>query len=492
MLRSTIFVFCLTSLVYCESKFRLGRSKGGNLGGPGGYDGEILPQAQWFKQKLDHYSLSDMRYWKQRYYVNDSFYDFNSQGPVFLMIGGEGPADARWMVKGAWIDYAKKFGALCINLEHRYYGESRPTNDKSIKNLQYLSSSQALADLAYFITAMTEKYRLREDVKWIAFGGSYPGSLAAWLRLKYPHLVHAAVSSSGPLLAKINFLEYFEVVVNALREKTGGEECVLELKDAHNQILKLMNDNPETIEKEFRVCKPFSKASTNDIKNFYNAIADDFADLVQYNEDNRISADEKYKNLTINTVCDMLTASGDVPAYKKLAAFNSIILDKSNQTCMDYSYENMIKDLRNVTWSLDGGRQWMYQTCTEFGFYQTSSGEVEVFGNQFTLDFFVQQCQDVFGKKYNEDFINNAVEWTNSYYGQLDIAVSRVVFVHGSVDPWHALGVTSTKDDDSPAIFIHGTAHCANMYPPSENDLEELTEARVEIEQYLAKWITGD
>lgn len=52
----------------------------------------------------------------------------------------------------------------------------------------------------------------------------------------------------------------------------------------------------------------------------------------------------------------MLTASGDVPAYKKLAAFNSIILDKSNQTCLDYSYENMIKELKNFTWSSSGGK----------------------------------------------------------------------------------------------------------------------------------------
>lgn len=43
------------------------------------------------------------------------------------MIGGEGPADARWMVKGAWIEYAIIFNALCIQLEHRYYGESHPT-----------------------------------------------------------------------------------------------------------------------------------------------------------------------------------------------------------------------------------------------------------------------------------------------------------------------------------------------------------------------------
>lgn len=75
----------------------------------------------------------------------------------------------------------------------------------SSKNLVYLSSEQALADLAEFIVHIKPIYKIPPTAKWVAFGGSYPGSLAAWLRMKYPHLIHAAVSSSGPLLAKIDF-----------------------------------------------------------------------------------------------------------------------------------------------------------------------------------------------------------------------------------------------------------------------------------------------
>ena len=44
----------------------------------------------------------------------------------------------------------------------------------SVKNLAYLSSEQALADLANFVTAMNEQRNLT-NAKWIAFGGSYPG-----------------------------------------------------------------------------------------------------------------------------------------------------------------------------------------------------------------------------------------------------------------------------------------------------------------------------
>lgn len=71
--------------------------------------------------------------------------------------------------------------------------------------MRYLSTSQALADLATVIISMNKKHELPENTKWIVFGGSYAGNLAAWMRLKYPHLVHGAVASSAPVLAQFNF-----------------------------------------------------------------------------------------------------------------------------------------------------------------------------------------------------------------------------------------------------------------------------------------------
>lgn len=44
------------------------------------------------------------------------------------------------------------------------------------------------------------------------------------------------------------------------------------------------------------------------------------------------------------------------------------------------------------------GRQWTYQTCTEFGFYQTSNQDDQLFGNKFPVDFFVDMCSDIYGK----------------------------------------------------------------------------------------------
>ena len=120
-------------------------------------------------------------------------------------------------------------------LEHRYYGESVPVEDYSTPNLQWLSSAQALADLASFVGAMRERHGLHSSYnRWVTFGGSYPGMLAAWARLEYPHLVHAAVSSSAPVHAVANFQVRVRIPQTdwlsrpALRVHAHGSSCAAE------------------------------------------------------------------------------------------------------------------------------------------------------------------------------------------------------------------------------------------------------------------------
>lgn len=57
--------------------------------------------------------------------------------------------------------------------------------DLSVDNLRFLSSEQALADLASFRTFLATSRNLTDN-KWIAFGGSYPG------RYKFVHRLVAA------------------------------------------------------------------------------------------------------------------------------------------------------------------------------------------------------------------------------------------------------------------------------------------------------------
>jgi hypothetical protein len=103
-----------------------------------------------------------------------------------------------------------------------------------VENLQYLTIEQALADLASFRTYIHGKFSLKDSNKWVAFGGSYPGVLAALLRLKYSNLIHAAVSSSPPLQRGLDFYKYNQIVDDVI--ETHSPECIQEIQHAHTVI----------------------------------------------------------------------------------------------------------------------------------------------------------------------------------------------------------------------------------------------------------------
>jgi hypothetical protein len=71
---------------------------------------------------------------------------------------------------------------------------------------------------------------------------------------------------------------------------------------------------------------------------------------------------------------------------QRLVNINNMLLDAYSQQCLDAGYMSMIKQLRNISWSGpagEGGRQWTYQTCVEFGFFQSSNDSQQPFGNNF-------------------------------------------------------------------------------------------------------------
>ena len=137
---------------------------------------------------------------------------------------------------------------------YRYYGSSHPTESLETDNLRYLSSEQALGDIAVFHDYIVKKYQLTENNKWISFGGSYSGALSAWLRIKYPHLIAGAIASSAPVQPELNFVEYLEVVQASLATSKQGDECPNAIRAATGKLDSMLNDSSQlsTVESLFK------------------------------------------------------------------------------------------------------------------------------------------------------------------------------------------------------------------------------------------------
>eukprot|EP00850_Spirogloea_muscicola_P022003 SM000272S10270 [mRNA] locus=s272:55512:56801:+ [translate_table: standard] len=177
-----------------------------------------------FRQTVDHFAPAATAFFKQRYF--ESLAHFREpDGPIFLIVCGE------YVCPGIQNDYtvvlAEKYGAALVALEHRYYGESWPFSSLSTENLRYLSSKQAIFDLATFrhfyqarysclymetaagsINRRYNRTRYSGDSSWFVIGVSYPGALSAWFRLKFPHLTLGSLASSAVVHAIVNYTAF--------------------------------------------------------------------------------------------------------------------------------------------------------------------------------------------------------------------------------------------------------------------------------------------
>ena len=112
----------------------------------------------------------------------------------------------------------------------------------------------------------------------------------------------------------------------------------------------------------------------------------------------------------------------------------------------------------------------------------------------FPLNFSVQQCQDIFGSKFDQSAIEEGIKWTEIYYGGRNISkdTKNIVFPNGSIDPWHALSILQSVNTYTTAIFMKGTSHCADMYPPYKGDPPDLVKARETISYKIGTFLQRD
>jgi lysosomal Pro-X carboxypeptidase len=158
----------------------------------------------WFKQYIDHFGWGklpdDKSTFEQRYFIcyTDKKRNYAKNSTIFFYFGNEDNVELYVNHTGLMWENAEEFGAVLVFAEHRYYGKSAPFPAGTPRCLNWLSTEQALADYASIISFLKAEL---SDGPIIGFGGSYGGMLAAWFRMKYPHLVDGVIAASAPIWA---------------------------------------------------------------------------------------------------------------------------------------------------------------------------------------------------------------------------------------------------------------------------------------------------
>lgn len=406
--------------------------------------------AHWFEQKLDHTSPQDKRTFTQRYYVNRTN-ALNSNSPVFFYICGESTCHNSNVLRGAVIEYAQKYKGAIVALEHRYYGKSQPFAKLTTNNLAYLSTNQAIADLANFQRNISQTMGLNGP--WIAIGGSYPGNLAAYYRLKHPELVVAALASSAPVKAEAEFDEY-----DAHVTKVVGPRCADHMREAVKEIENSLG-SPEKLGK---IKKEFKAQKIQNNIDFLYVVADIGAIAAQYGY--------------VDQLCDSLrNASSALEGYADFARYIYLLWNLSPEQISIGSASSV--DPEDYLEGF-GMRQWLYQSCSEYGFWQTAHKTASTRSSLIDLEYHNNICNRLFGltKEVSTEHINQ------TYYRDLldPDKASNILFTNGSTDPWMNLSVLpgQTRNSEVEMFLIEGAAHCDDLSSSRASDSAGLNRAR--------------
>ena len=191
--------------------------------------------AEQFDQLIDHFASPShpAKTFNQRYYeITEHFGGPGS--PIICIMGGEGAIPPSTGIFYPWVgvDLARRFRALIVEPEHRFYGTSNPVGPAPFdtESLRLLTPQQALADAANLIIAKRKEFNCTSAgtpgyCPVITIGGSYPGFLSAMMRLRYPDVVDMAYSASAPTMLyaqEVDTMAYYRKITESAERSVPG------------------------------------------------------------------------------------------------------------------------------------------------------------------------------------------------------------------------------------------------------------------------------
>uniref|UniRef100_A0A6N2M2P0 Serine carboxypeptidase S28 family protein n=1 Tax=Salix viminalis TaxID=40686 RepID=A0A6N2M2P0_SALVM len=460
---------------------------------------KIPYKAHYFPQVLDHFTFQpkSSKIFYQKYLVNSHYW--RRGAPIFVYTGNEG--DIEWFASntGFLLDIAPKFRALLVFIEHRFYGESMPFGNKSYKSaetLGYLNSQQALADFAILIRSL--KHNLSSEASpVVVFGGSYGGSelkipsqllmlngcskwpmLAAWFRLKYPHIAIGALASSAPILQFDDITpwsSFYDTVSQDFKEASLNCYEVIKGSWAELEALSAQKEGLTELSRTFRACQDL-----HSIDSVWDWLWSAFVYTAMVNYPTEANFMMPLPAYPVQAMCKIIDGfpSGASKIIRVFAAAS-----------LYYNYSRAEKCFKLEhgpdTHGLHG---WDWQACTEMVMPMSCSQESMFPPSGFSYKEFAEDCMKTFGAKPRP-------HWITTEFGgkRIDRALKRsggnIIFSNGMQDPWSRGGVLKNISSTIIALVTEKGAHHVDFRFATKDDPEWLKELRRKEVEIIQGWI---
>ncbi|AQK57472.1 Putative serine peptidase S28 family protein [Zea mays] len=476
-------------------------------GGDGGGGVSVPPAVQyetrWYTQRLDHFNSAPASYatFQQRYLVNDTFWG-GPTAPIFLYAGNEGDVDLFTNNTGFMWESAPRFRALLVFVEHRYYGESMPFGGtraaafRDARTKGYLTVTQALADYASFVLSLKANLSA-PAAPVVVFGGSYGGMLAAWMRLKYPHIVMGAVASSAPILSFYGIVDpyaFYDRITDDF--KSESKHCY----DVLRKSWDVLDDALATKEGQAQLRRTFTMCNGSSVQDIPSLLesAVVYAAMTDYPTPSGFLT--PLPAYPVRAMCRAIDASRAESAEASSGAANDGNSNSTAQLTL-----SQVRDAMDVYYNHTGAAAcfraeedddphgmydgWNWQACTEVMVmaYGIRDGGV-LQPSPFNFTDVVDSCRNYTG-------LPPRPFWIETEFGGFDIgnvlkkSASNIVFFNGLRDPWSTGGVLKSISDSIIALVEPKGSHHVDLRFSSKEDPEWLKQVRVKETRIIARWL---
>lgn len=355
------------------------------------------------------------------------------------------------------------------------------SGDEAYKNattLAHLTAEQALADFAVLVTNLKQNLSA-EACPVVLFGGSYGGMLAAWMRLKYPHIAIGALSSSAPVLQFEDIVPpstFYDVVSDSFKRESTS--CFNTIKDSWDELVSVggKNDGLVKLTKIFRLCRKLK--SVNELSDWIDSA---YSYLAMVNYPYPANFMMPLPGNPIKEVCRKIDSCPDGTSVLE-RIFEGI------SVYYNYTGEVECFEMDDDPHGLDG---WNWQACTEMVMPMSSSQNTSMFpAFDYNYTSYKQDCLKMFK-------VTPRPKWISTEFGGHDFRTalksfgSNIIFSNGLLDPWSGGSVLEDVSETIVALVTEKGAHHLDLRASRDDDPDWLVEQRETEIKLIEGWLDG-